>query len=82
MKGTARGNGLRVQAGTAQNKPGPGKVKESLFITEANYLFPITRGNPRMPSIRTLQTFLATVRLGSFAAAGQEVGLTSAAVGL
>jgi DNA-binding transcriptional LysR family regulator len=35
-----------------------------------------------MPSIRTLQTFLATVRLGSFAAAGQEVGLTSAAVGL
>ena len=35
-----------------------------------------------MPSIRTLQTFLATVRLGSFAAAGQDVGLTSAAVGL
>jgi DNA-binding transcriptional LysR family regulator len=35
-----------------------------------------------MPSIRTLQTFLAAARLGSFAAAGQEVGLTSAAVGL
>lgn len=35
-----------------------------------------------MPSLRTLQTFLATARLGSFAAAGQEVGLTSAAVGL
>ncbi len=35
-----------------------------------------------MPSIRTLQTFLATARLGSFAAAGQEVGLTAAAVGL
>ena len=35
-----------------------------------------------MPSLRTLQTFLAVARLGSFAAAGQEVGLTSAAVGL
>jgi DNA-binding transcriptional LysR family regulator len=35
-----------------------------------------------MPSLRTLHTFLATARLGSFAAAGQEVGLTSAAVGL
>jgi DNA-binding transcriptional LysR family regulator len=35
-----------------------------------------------MASIRTLQTFLATARLGSFAAAGQEVGLTAAAVGL
>lgn len=35
-----------------------------------------------MASIRTLQTFLAAARLGSFAAAGQAVGLTSAAVGL
>lgn len=35
-----------------------------------------------MASIRTLQTFLAAARLGSFAAAGAEVGLTSAAVGL
>ncbi|MFM8929576.1 MAG: LysR family transcriptional regulator [Betaproteobacteria bacterium] len=35
-----------------------------------------------MPSIRTLQTFLTTARLGSFAAAGQEIGLTSAAVSL
>jgi DNA-binding transcriptional LysR family regulator len=35
-----------------------------------------------MASIRTLQTFLAAARLGSFAAAGQEVGLTAAAVGL
>lgn len=35
-----------------------------------------------MTSIRTLQTFLAAARLGSFAAAGQEVGLTAAAVGL
>jgi DNA-binding transcriptional LysR family regulator len=35
-----------------------------------------------MPSIRTLQTFLAAARLGSFAAAGAEVGLTAAAVGL
>ena len=35
-----------------------------------------------MPSIRTLEIFLATARLGSLAAAGQEVGLTSAAVGL
>ncbi|MCU0938893.1 MAG: LysR family transcriptional regulator [Burkholderiaceae bacterium] len=35
-----------------------------------------------MASIRTLQTFLAAARLGSFAAAGQQVGLTAAAVGL
>jgi DNA-binding transcriptional LysR family regulator len=35
-----------------------------------------------MASIRTLQTFLAAARLGSFVAAGQEVGLTAAAVGL
>lgn len=35
-----------------------------------------------MASIRTLQTFLAAARLGSFAAAGAEVGLTPAAVGL
>ena len=35
-----------------------------------------------MASIRTLQTFLAAARLGSFAAAGKEVGLTAAAVGL
>ncbi len=35
-----------------------------------------------MPSIRTLQIFLATARLGSFAAARQEVGLTPAAVGV
>lgn len=35
-----------------------------------------------MASIRTLQTFLAAARLGSFAAAGQDVGLTAAAVGL
>ena len=35
-----------------------------------------------MPSIRILQTFAAAARLGSFAAAGAEVGLTAAAVGL
>jgi len=35
-----------------------------------------------MPSIRTLQTFAAAARLGSFAAAGAEVGLTAAAAGL
>jgi DNA-binding transcriptional LysR family regulator len=35
-----------------------------------------------MPSIRTLRTFLAVVRHGTFAAAGAEVGLTAAAVGL
>ncbi|WP_088280105.1 LysR family transcriptional regulator [Ideonella sp. A 288] len=35
-----------------------------------------------MPSIRTLETFLCVTRLGSFAAAGQAVGLTAAAVGL
>lgn len=34
-----------------------------------------------MSSIRTLRTFLAVARLGSFAAAGQEIGLTAAAVG-
>ena len=35
-----------------------------------------------MSSIRTLRTFLAVARHGSFAAAGAEVGLTPAAVGL
>ena len=35
-----------------------------------------------MPSIRTLRTFLAVARLGSFAAAGKTIGLSAAAVGL
>ncbi len=35
-----------------------------------------------MPSIRTLKTFLAVTRHGSFSAAGKEIGLTAAAVGL
>lgn len=35
-----------------------------------------------MPSFRTLRTFLTVVRHGSFAAAGAEIGLTAAAVGL
>lgn len=35
-----------------------------------------------MPSIRTFRTFLAVARHGSFAAAGDEIGLTPAAVGL
>ncbi len=35
-----------------------------------------------MPSIRVLKTFLVVARVGSFAAAGDEVGLTPAAVGL
>lgn len=35
-----------------------------------------------MPSIRTLKTFLAVARQGSFSAAGKEIGLTAAAVGL
>jgi DNA-binding transcriptional LysR family regulator len=35
-----------------------------------------------MPSIRTLKSFLAVARHGSFAAAGKEIGLTAAAVGL
>ncbi|RPH62956.1 MAG: LysR family transcriptional regulator [Burkholderiales bacterium] len=35
-----------------------------------------------MPSIRILKTFLAVVRHGSFAAAGGEIGLSAAAVGL
>jgi DNA-binding transcriptional LysR family regulator len=35
-----------------------------------------------MSSIRTLRTFLAAARHGSFAAAGHEVGLSAAAVGL
>ncbi len=34
-----------------------------------------------MPSIRTLKSFLAVARLGSFAAAGKEIGLTPAALG-
>jgi DNA-binding transcriptional LysR family regulator len=33
-------------------------------------------------SVRTLKTFLAVVRHGSFSAAGQEIGLTPAAIGL
>jgi len=35
-----------------------------------------------MSSIRTMKTFLAVARHGSFAAAGSEVGLSAAAVGL
>lgn len=35
-----------------------------------------------MPSIRTFRTFLAVVKHGTFAAAGKEIGLTAAAVGL
>ncbi len=35
-----------------------------------------------MSSIRSLKTFLAVVRHGTFAAAGKEIGLTPAAVGL
>ncbi|MBA3902675.1 MAG: LysR family transcriptional regulator [Rhodocyclaceae bacterium] len=35
-----------------------------------------------MPSIRTFKTFLAVVKHGTFAAAGKEIGLTAAAVGL
>lgn len=35
-----------------------------------------------MASIRTLKTFLAVVKFGTFAAAGKEIGLTGAAVGL
>ena len=35
-----------------------------------------------MPSIRVLKTFLVVARTGSFAAAGDEVGLTPATVGL
>lgn len=35
-----------------------------------------------MPSIRTLKTFLAVIKHGTFAAAGKEIGLTAAAVGL
>ena len=34
-----------------------------------------------MSSIRTLKTFLAVVRHGSFSAAGKEIGLTAAAIG-
>jgi DNA-binding transcriptional LysR family regulator len=35
-----------------------------------------------MPSIRTMKIFLAVVRHGTFAAAGKQIGLTPAAVGL
>jgi DNA-binding transcriptional LysR family regulator len=82
MDKTGQEEGVRVRASNAQDKLRSDKVKASLFLTEPEYFFLLTRGNPRMPSIRTLQTFLATARLGSFAAAGQEVGLTAAAVGL
>jgi DNA-binding transcriptional LysR family regulator len=82
MDKTGQEEGVRVRASNAQDKLRSDKVKASLFLTESEYFFLLTRGNPRMPSIRTLQTFLATARLGSFAAAGQEVGLTAAAVGL
>jgi DNA-binding transcriptional LysR family regulator len=34
-----------------------------------------------MSSIRTLKSFLAVARLGSFSAAGKEIGLTAAAIG-
>src|SRR6516225_1223345 len=35
-----------------------------------------------MPSIRTLKIFLSVARCGTFAAAGNQVGLTPAAIGL
>jgi len=35
-----------------------------------------------MVSLRTLRTFLAVVRQGTFAAAGEEIGLSAAAIGL
>ena len=35
-----------------------------------------------MRSVRAFKTFLAVVKHGSFAQAGQEIGLTSAAIGL
>lgn len=35
-----------------------------------------------MPSIRTFKIFLAVAKYGTFAAAGKEIGLTAAAVGL
>ncbi len=35
-----------------------------------------------MPSIRTFKIFLAVAKCGTFAAAGKEIGLTAAAVGL
>jgi DNA-binding transcriptional LysR family regulator len=35
-----------------------------------------------MPSIRTFKSFLAVVKHGTFAAAGKEIGLTAAAIGL
>ena len=37
---------------------------------------------PALPSIRVFKTFLAVARHGSFAAAGMEIGLTAAGVGL
>ncbi|SBP87345.1 Transcriptional regulator, LysR family [Thiomonas delicata] len=40
------------------------------------------RSHQSMSSIRSFKTFLAVVRHGSFTAAGREVGLTPAAVGL
>ncbi len=41
----------------------------------------MTLDSTAMSSIRTLRSFLAVARLGSFAAAGKDIGLTAAAVG-
>ena len=53
------------------------KGKANISSVERNYFFIVTV----VSSIRTLKSFLAVVRLGSFSAAGKEIGLTAAAVG-
>ena len=59
-------------------------AKNSLPIedTRRGLLFGRRQEKLSMTSIRVLKTFLAVVEQGSFAAAGNQVGLTPAAVAL
>lgn len=60
------------------------RLKPKPFILASSETISFLRKKPHaraMSSIRTLKVFLTVARLGSFAAAGAEVGLTAAAVG-
>lgn len=52
--------------------------KANLYLCELKKIFMIVS----MASIRMFKTFLAVAKYGTFAAAGKEIGLTPAAVGL